>query len=153
MFLGHLTPAEHNEIYCGCTGVIGHLQCKKKTSGPSQTKRTWDKDKWINKNNEYLLIYKEEVAVRPEDSWIEETQVHFFLPYECKVWTSPFSYNWDITSWPHLSPAFLRVAGEQLLFAIAIWRALNYFVRSLKVQCASATLKSWRECKKVDYCG
>ena len=156
MFLRHSEPSEHSEIYCGHTGLKGHFWCKLKTSGPSQARRTWDKEQWIKKNGECTLLQKktQRGGCRQTSGPLNRRNAGVFLSAHVNSEYEPLPSGTNGTSPLGLAshPLLREWLVKQLPFAFAIWRALNYFVRSLKVQCASVALKSWRECKKVDFC-
>lgn len=130
MFLRHLSPAERSEIYCDHSWLMGHFWSKLKASCPSQTRRQSQVDEetwWVHTPEEK---HKEEDAGRPGNPGI--IQVYFFLPHECRVWTSPFRH---ITSSPHLSPASWRVVDEEAAICLCS-------LEGLKLLCKGALKRS-----------
>lgn len=157
VFLGCLVPAGHTEIYCGCSEVLGLKDI---------SRESW-------KHQEHLRQGGHEIRT---SSW-SKCQVHtgretlrggckqirgplnrrkqfclFFLPMWAQGELLPLGTHG--TSPPSLtSHQLLQMQPvKEMPFACAAWTALNYFVKGLKVQCTSVALKSWRECKKVDFC-
>lgn len=150
MLLGCSAPSGRSE--CGHTGLKGHFWSCLETSGMSQTRKIWNNGKCLRRGkrkykkkrgvNAYSCQKKEKGTGRPGDAWTEETQV-YFCP---RGFRAPFEYKQDISSRLHFLPA-----GEAAAICLCNMEGLK-LLRKEPWRVVCCCVKSWRECKKVDFC-